>query len=96
MVPVRLWYDSMMSDATKTSSHRKAQAAEPATDIETMPPPGGRGFTIGRDAFARISAVEGLRLSDDMKRDLRELQRKGLSGEARRRAIISKYGKKPA
>jgi hypothetical protein len=53
-------------------------------------------FTIGRDAFAKISAVEGIRLSDEMIRDLRDFDRRRLSDDERGRAIMRKYGRKPA
>jgi hypothetical protein len=52
-------------------------------------------FTIGLAAFEKISAVEGLRLSADMKKMFREFDRQNLSAEARRRRIIAKYGKQP-
>jgi hypothetical protein len=52
-----------------------------------------RGRTIGRAAFARISAVEGIRLTPAMMADFHEFERKGLSPAARRKAIIGKYGK---
>jgi len=42
--------------------------------------------TIGREGFAKISAVEGVRLSDDMKQ----------AAEERRREIVRRYGRKPA
>jgi hypothetical protein len=53
-------------------------------------------FTIGRDPFAKISAVEGVRLSADMKQAFREFDRDRLSEEDRRREIVKRYGKKPA
>jgi len=56
----------------------------------------GAAFTIGLADFARISAVEGLRLSAEMKRMLREFDRQNLSAEERRRRIVAKYGKQPA
>ena len=52
-------------------------------------------FTIGREGFAKISAVEGVRLSADMKQAFREFDSKGLSPEERRREIVRRYGKKP-
>ncbi|MFL5140067.1 MAG: hypothetical protein ACJ8C9_15585 [Microvirga sp.] len=52
-------------------------------------------FTIGREGFAKISAVEGVRLSADMKQAFREFDGKGLSAEERRREIVRRYGKKP-
>lgn len=53
-------------------------------------------FTIGREGFAKISAVEGIRLSNDMEQALREFDSRGLSPEERRRELVSRYGKKPA
>jgi len=50
-------------------------------------------YTLGRHAFARISAVEGIRLTPAMDRTLREFDEKHLSGDERRRAIARKYGK---
>jgi len=55
-----------------------------------------RRFTIGRNAFAKISAVEGIRLTDEMIRDLRDFDRRKLSDDERGRAIMKKYGRKPA
>jgi hypothetical protein len=52
-------------------------------------------FTIGLADFEKISAVEGLRLSAEMKKMFREFDRQNLSAEARRRRIIAKYGKQP-
>jgi hypothetical protein len=53
-------------------------------------------FTIGLADFERISAVEGLHLSAEMKRMFREFDRQNLSAEERRRRIVAKYGKQPA
>lgn len=53
----------------------------------------GRGFTLGRAAFARISAVEGIRLTPEMENDLNTYDRRGLSAAERRKAIFAKYGK---
>lgn len=84
----------------------RAEAARAAQDMVRikggtvrMQGPDGRShesFTIGRDGFAKISAVEGLRLSREMKQDLRDFDRKGLSDHERGRAIARKYGRKPA
>ena len=51
------------------------------------------GFTLGRLAFAQISAVEGIRLTPEMEQDLREYDRKGFSASKRRTAIFEKYAK---
>jgi hypothetical protein len=56
--------------------------------------PATKRFVLGRGSFARISAVEGIHLTREMKRDLREFDRKGLSAVERRRAIVNKYGRK--
>lgn len=50
---------------------------------------------IGRDRFAKISAVEGIQLDDEMKRAFEEFDRQGLSPEERRKAIIRRF-KHPA
>ncbi len=52
-----------------------------------------RRYTIGRAAFAKISAIEGIGLTAAMDKDFRDFERKGLSAEERRRAIGEKYGK---
>jgi hypothetical protein len=43
---------------------------------------------LTREEFARISEVEGLRLSDEMQQAFAEVDRIGLSPEQRRQAII--------
>ncbi|WP_395714451.1 hypothetical protein [Reyranella sp.] len=48
---------------------------------------------IGRSAFAKIDAVEGIHTTATMETDFREFDRKGLSAEERRKAINQKYGK---
>jgi hypothetical protein len=52
-----------------------------------------KGFTLGRQSFAKISEVEGIRMSRAMDADFREFDRKGLTPEERRKAIAAKYGK---
>lgn len=52
-----------------------------------------KGRIIGRAAFARISAVEGIRLTPEMSADFDEFERKGIPAAARRKAILEKYGK---
>ncbi len=49
------------------------------------------GYTIGRDAFAKISAVEGIYLNKKMQKDFQAFEQKGLSHQARREAISRKY-----
>lgn len=54
---------------------------------------GNSGFVLGRERFAKISAVEGIKLSDSMKKRISESDRKDLSAEARRAAIIRAHSK---
>lgn len=49
------------------------------------------GFALGRDNFARISAVEGIALTPEMRATLDGFDRDGLSAEERRRAIKSRF-----
>ncbi|HLJ01308.1 MAG TPA: hypothetical protein VKT76_16475 [Bradyrhizobium sp.] len=50
-------------------------------------------FTIGADAFAKISAVEGNRMTPAMKKRASDARAKGLSGEEYRQTIIRTYRK---
>ena len=52
-----------------------------------------RGFKLARAQFAKISAVEGIMLSEQMIREFEEFDQDGLSADERRRAIISGYAK---
>ncbi|WP_339833279.1 hypothetical protein [uncultured Parvibaculum sp.] len=52
-----------------------------------------KGFTLGRQGFAKISEIEGIKMSRAMAAEFREFDRKGLSPEERRKAIAAKYGK---
>lgn len=49
-------------------------------------------FVLGRSGFAKISAVEGLKITAAMEAEFREFDRKGLSPSERRAAIARKYG----
>jgi hypothetical protein len=51
-------------------------------------------MTLGRDSMAKIAAVEGIYLSSESKRTLKDLDRAGASGEQRRRSIARQFGKK--
>lgn len=53
-----------------------------------------RGFVLGRQSFAKISAVEGIRLSRDQDEAFKEFDRKALPAKARRAALAAKYGAK--
>ena len=54
---------------------------------------GNGGYTIGRDAFAKISAVEGIYLTKEMREDFKAFEQKGLSSQDRREAISKKYAR---
>lgn len=56
-------------------------------------PASSSGFRIGREGFARISAIEGIQLTPAMKRDLARFDRENLPQEARRQVIRTKYGR---
>lgn len=55
--------------------------------------PGTRpaGFVVGRAAFEKISAVEGIRPSKASRTRAADFERRGLSAEERRREIISAH-----
>lgn len=56
-------------------------------DAETGP------FLLGRDRFAKISAVEGIRPTAAMAKRANEAQAKGLTAEEYRRTIIRSHRK---
>lgn len=58
------------------------------------PTPETSGFSFTLDEFEKISAVEGITFSAELKADFRAFDREGLSDEERRRAIAEKYGSK--
>jgi hypothetical protein len=58
------------------------------------PKPTAKSLTLGLAGFAKISAIEGVRLSSDSRRMFAEFERKGLSAEQRRKAIAAKHAKK--
>ncbi|MDO8517978.1 MAG: hypothetical protein Q7S26_01655 [bacterium] len=48
-------------------------------------------YTIGRQAFAKISAVEGIRLTQELRKDFQAFEQNGLSHKERRQVITQKY-----
>jgi hypothetical protein len=50
-------------------------------------------FVLGRERFALISAVEGIKPTAAMKKRAAEFERRGLSPAERRREIIKVYRK---
>jgi hypothetical protein len=51
-------------------------------------------YTIGREGFSKISAVEGIKPSRQVDENFREFDKQGLSPAERRRALARKYGAK--
>jgi hypothetical protein len=66
---------------------RKSHPSRPAHPARSRP----AGFLLGRDRFARISAVEGVTLTEEMRATLDRFDREGLSAEERRRAILRRF-----
>ena len=54
-----------------------------------------RSYTLGRQGFAKISAVEGIRLTHEMNEDFRDFERQRLTPAERRTVLSRKYGKRP-
>jgi hypothetical protein len=52
------------------------------------------GLVIGRTAAAKINAVEGIRLTPDMRRMFKEFDEQGLTAPQRRRLLAQRFGKK--
>ncbi len=57
-------------------------------------PPRLRTSTIGRSGFAKISAVEGIKVSRRAEEDFRSFDRQNLSAAERRAILLHKYGHK--
>jgi hypothetical protein len=51
-------------------------------------------FVVGGKASVKISKVEGMTLSKDMRATFSDFDRKGLSADARRTKLVDKYGKR--
>lgn len=50
-------------------------------------------FVLGRASFEKISAVEGIRMSADMKRTFKQLDEKAVTPVVRRKTIAAKFGR---
>ncbi|AUC97992.1 MULTISPECIES: hypothetical protein [Bradyrhizobium] len=61
--------------------------------INKTPRTKSKGLIIGRKGFEKISAVEGIRMSREMKATFKSFDKTAASAEARRYAIVKKYGK---
>jgi len=68
----------------ETGKPRKRKVARPRAKAQRL--------TIGLAGFEKVSAIEGLHLTRDMKRTFSTLERQGASAAQRRAAIINKYG----
>ena len=51
------------------------------------------GYTLGRKGFAKISAVEGIRLSADMEKRFRDFDRQGVPASDRCKSIAQAFTK---
>lgn len=51
------------------------------------------GYVIGRNAFAKISAVEGIFLTKEMHKEFSAFDQSGLPHSDRRKAILNKYAR---
>ena len=58
---------------------------------KTKSPKRAGSFTLGRSRFAKISAIEGITLSQRMDKAFREFEQTGLSAAERRRTLAGKY-----
>ncbi len=67
-------------------------ADEDGADSETSSTKAAR---LTREEFAKISEVEGLRLSDEMKEVFADFDRRDLTAEERRQAIIERFKRDP-
>jgi hypothetical protein len=71
---------------------KSSKAGKPKQRRVARPKAKGPSLTIGLAGFEKVSAIEGLYLTRDMKRTFRTLERQGASAAQRRAAIIKKYG----
>jgi type II restriction/modification system DNA methylase subunit YeeA len=76
-----------------TRAGAEAPARNDDDDDEDSRPRSARakGPRVTRAEFAKISEVEGLRLSDEMKKDFADFDSRDLSPEERRQAIIDRF-----
>lgn len=103
VVPTEGGWQVKRGDAARASSVHETQAEATEAARAALRKSGGElhvqsrtgqileSRTLGRDPMAKIAAVEGIRLSPEMKRTLAELDRRGVSGEERRRAVAEQF-----
>jgi hypothetical protein len=68
----------------ETGKPKKRKVARPRAKAQRL--------IIGLAGFEKVSAIEGLRLTRDMKRTFSTLERQGASAAQKRAAIIKRYG----
>ena len=73
-----LWYDSLMKKRASQPGRRRSATS---------------GVILGRQRFAKISAVEGIELSPAAEQRAAEFDRLGLSPEERVRRIVAAHRK---
>ena len=82
-------YDVFMKNSGKlpklTRKPKRRRVARPKAKA-------ARRLTIGLASFEKISAIEGLHLTAEMKRAFSTLDRRGASAAQRRAAIIKRFG----
>ena len=64
---------------------------EPAMKERKPDPQTNAPHIVGREAFAKISEAEGIRLSDEAKAMFAEFDRLKLTAEERRKAIVERF-----
>jgi len=68
----------------ETGKPKKRKLTRPEAKVQRL--------TIGLAGFEKVSAIEGLHLTRDMKGTFSTLERQGASAAQRRAAIIKRYG----
>lgn len=66
-----------------------------ANGTRTRKTAAGGAFSVGRDGIVKLNQVEGLTPSKSSERMFEDFDRRGLSAESRRRAIVEKHARKP-
>jgi hypothetical protein len=82
MIPMR-----KPAKSIKSAKLKKPKIARPRTKTERL--------TIGLAGFEKVSAIEGLQLTRDMKRTFGAFEREGASAAERRAAIIKSMAERP-
>jgi hypothetical protein len=77
---------------TKRSGTTKVKRAD--TGGKSGKPVKAKTLTLGLVGFAKISAVEGIKLRPSTKKMFADFDRRGLSPAERRREIFEKHAKK--